>query len=410
MRGTRTLVVLAAALVVLAGCTSRQSAAKGSTSSTTGTIAAITPSPNGAPPIDHVSAATQLAIAEKGRFSHPPTTPSPPVRGGNVWVIEAADSVGDLKLATAGAMEAGRTLGWRMTTYDAKGLPTNYDKGIAVAVKAHANGIVLVGVPCTEVVNALTVAKSRQIPVSAVDSVDCSQVNPREPSLITAPVSFGVRWTNYSTALGQEGSDLGAFLTQVASKHPPAQIALLNMTVDYGTSLRQRGLRDRIALQPAIDLDDIDVEMYARGPVSSYYGQAVRSALIHSPNLSAVTTAGPLTAGMVRAMRAAPTDANPLRAGDLAIAGAGGDVSQLRLVAARGGLDASTVWPWDWWGYAAIDSLNSALAHRPLRDEGLGYQLATGQNVASLLAQVRGGSWDGYADFRTVYERSWGVK
>jgi ribose transport system substrate-binding protein len=400
-------------LIVLAGCTSHQSATKlPALSSTPLSSSSAVDRPVTQPPVNVAAPdppnanVAALAVAEKGRFTHPPTAPSPAVHGGTVWMIASNVHDHGMRQAVAAAKEAATSLGWGSTVYDTKGLPGNFTSGVLAAIKARAKGIVLVGIDCAYVKSQLAAAERAHVLVTAIDGLDCSETSPGQPSLFTAGISFGTRWTDFSGVLRQQGSDLAAFIGASArAAGPPAQAAMIESVPDYADELRGGGFVAGMKYQGGVSIDYPKIDWTLQAGGYNLF-QAVTSEVAQRPKLAALGVTSLLYADNVTSLRQI-TDKTDR---GLVMADSGGNIDELRMIGGHEGLDASMVWPWEWWGYAAIDSLNSALAHRPLRDEGLGYQLATPDNVNRILGEVSQNSWDGASDFRAVYLRSWGTK
>lgn len=384
----------ALAIGVLAGCSSGPSSSAGSagggdSASSTAALSA-----------DAVKAANdQLAVARKGRMTEPPSAPNPAVKGKNVWVIESTAAAPSVSIPSLAAQEAGKALGWKVTLYDAKGDPGNYTAGVSEAIANGANGIVLVAIDCTYVKNQLQLAAQKHIAVSEVYAFDCSETNPGSPSLFSADLSFGTRYKNLLDAWQQWGSDTAAWIIAATggNAHP---LVLFNQQIAVLISY-QKGFEDRMAQCKTCSIVNTPWDAITQGTPTAL-AQLVQSAVLKNPEINSSMFGSTVTSGYNQAILALGSKGLQMK-----VIGGLGLPDEFNLIKANKGLNATTAWPQQWIGYAAMDEINSVLAGRPTRDEGLGWQIIDNTNSQEMPSA--GQIWQGSPDFRAVYDKSWGV-
>jgi ribose transport system substrate-binding protein len=140
MRGSIRVAVLAACALLAAlalGCGSSDS------SSTSGSTGASSP---GAKPADDAVAQANkaLTVDYAGTDRALPQSGPKAVPGKTVWVLSCTQAGAGCALPAAGAMEAGKAIGWNMKLVDGKYDPATYNALIRQATAAKVDGIVLV--------------------------------------------------------------------------------------------------------------------------------------------------------------------------------------------------------------------------------------------------------------------------
>jgi ribose transport system substrate-binding protein len=324
------------------------------------------------------------------------------VKGKNVWIIDADGAAPSDEIPAQAAQAAGKSLGWKTTIYDAKGLPSNYTLGVSNAIANGANGIVLVAVDCSYVKNQLQQAKSKKIAVSEVYAFDCSETNPGSPSLFTADLSFGKRWSSLLQAWQQWGSDTAAYIIKGQQGKADAlvldtqQIAVL-VSYDNGVYARMAQCGSTCSVTK-VKWDVVNQATPAA--ITSL----IQSAVLKNPGINGALYGSTVTSGFNQAILALGAS----KYSKMTVVGGLGLADEFTLLkAGNKGLNATTAWPQQWIGYAAIDSINSVLAGRPTEDEGIGWRIVDSSNVAQ--QSLVNGIWNGVDNFASIYEKRWGV-
>ena len=94
-----------------------------------------------------------------------PTSSPKSQPGKKVWVLSCSQAAEGCQVPAAGAAEAGKMIGWKMTVFDGKGDPATYAKGVRSAIAAKADGIILVSIDCAAIVtpSLLSLARLRAV-------------------------------------------------------------------------------------------------------------------------------------------------------------------------------------------------------------------------------------------------------
>jgi ribose transport system substrate-binding protein len=339
----------------------------------------------------------QLAIARKGRQTEPPSDPSPAAPKQNVWIIQSSAAGPSVAIPANAAAEAGKVLGWDVTLYDAKGDPGNYTKGISNAIANGATGLVLVAIDCSYVTNQLKDAKAKNIAVTEVYAFDCDDTNPGSESLFSADLSFGDRYESLLEAWEQWGSDTAAWIISATGgkAHPMVlkneQIAVL---ISY-----QKGFEERMAECKTCTIVDVPWDVITSGTPAAI-AQLMKSAVLKNPEINSSMFGSTVTSGYNQAILGLGAKAKEMQV----IAGLGLP-DEFNLIRESKGLQATTAWPQEWIGWAAMDSINSYVKGEEPRDQGLGWQIIDNTNQQDM--PPSGELYQGSDDFREVYTKSW---
>ena len=172
IRLRRTAVTVAAlvAALTMAACSSNASSTSSSGGSTPSSKSDGGSSASGIP----AAVTSLLQTGYKGTFQAPPVSGPKAAKGKNVWVISCGQVSASCAEIADAAMQAGKTLGWKMTLFDGKLDPSLYSQGILQAIANHANGIFTVAVDCSIARSPLQQAKKAGIYTVGVSNFDCN--------------------------------------------------------------------------------------------------------------------------------------------------------------------------------------------------------------------------------------------
>jgi ribose transport system substrate-binding protein len=131
-----------------------------------------------------------LATFYQGTAATPPASGPKAQTGKSVWVISCGQQT-SCAVGTAGAVQAGKALGWKTHICDGASDANNaFVVCMNQAIAAKANGIITVAIDCAPLKQPLTIAKQQHIPVVNMDGFDCDKnlPAPAGPSLFAASV------------------------------------------------------------------------------------------------------------------------------------------------------------------------------------------------------------------------------
>ncbi len=369
----------------------------GSSSSTSSSSASAQPADNAI-----VAQATKaLAVDYAGTDRALPNAGPKAVAGKTVWVLSCTEAGAGCALPAAGAMQAGKVIGWHMKLVDGKYDPATYNSLIRQAIAAKVDGIVLVVVDCDLVQGSLKAAKAAGIKIYGLYSIDCND-----------PFGGGGSPLFDGSIEYQGGMSYGRYMEQ-----------------DYGKAIADYVIAKTDGKAKVIEFkmldtavvhhinDGFEAEM-AKCTTCTVWTKIFTASDFLSGKLQGFTTAM-LTQHPDATVVMAPYDASILlgigpavqqaetQGRKLMLTGGEGLPPNIKLI--KSGVETAAFGaPSRWIGWAAIDGLNRVFAGAPQVDPGIGHQ--TVDATHNLPSGPNG--YDGNAKstgYAANYERIWGV-
>ena len=380
---------LSATLAV--GCGSSSSSSSASTSSS-------------AKPADNAivaQAVKALAVDYAGTDRALPSTGPKAVPGKTVWVLSCTEAGAGCALPAAGAMQAGKVIGWHMKLVDGKYDPATYNSLIRQAIAAKVNGIVLVVVDCDLVQGSLKAAKAAGIKIYGLYSIDCDDpFGGGGAPLFDGSIEYqgGMTYGQYMEKdYGKAIADY--VIAKTGGKAKVIEFKMLDTAVVHHIN------------------DGFEAEMAECGGCSVWTKIFTASDFL-SGKLEGFATAM-LTQHPDANVVMAPYDASILLGIGPAVQQAEAQGRKLMLTGGEGlppnikliksGVETAAFGaPSRWIGWAAIDGLNRVFAGDPQVDPGIGHQTID----ATHNLPTGPGGYDGNAKsagYAANYERIWGV-
>lgn len=340
--------------------------------------------------------ATQAAI--NGTYHEPSSQPRPAARGRKLAVISSGqNAISSLVPATA-VMEAAAAIGWDAKLYDGKLDPKSWPGLVSDAVASGVSGIVLVAVDCPAVSQPLTEAKAKGIEIVGIFAFDCDDpLFGTGPSLFSSYVDFGPPVSrnidDFSDLYGADQAN-----TVIAQTNGAAKVVLV--TDNEFTSIRHviQGFRKTIAKCATCAIVG-EVDIKAADLTTPAAATTVLKALQAHPDANAVKS--PYTAATLAAV--SPAVMKTGRAASMYVMGGEGYEPELDLIRKHQGVSAVTIIPSDWYGWAAVDTMNSLFLGREPVDSGLGWQL-----IDDEVNPPSNNAYKPTIDFRSAYRTAWG--
>ena len=372
-----------AALSLVAACSK-------STSNTANTA----PQPSGS------SAAPNAVLQQvyKGTMTAPSSAPRPAVKGKSIWILSAGQSSESSSVPVNAAAEAARKIGWTVHIYDGQLNPANAPTGVSQALAAHADGIII-DADCAFARSQLEQAKAQHVVVVPIYSYDCN-----DPYSGKSNERLFTGYTNYGTAANK---NLAAFAESygfaqgqavIAATGGKAQVLVFNdpesTVVHYLTVGFDRAIRQCSGCKVVHQINFNGLQL---GPTLQ---QIAAAAILRYPQVNAIKSAF----AAATLLSIAPAVRQSGRAGSIYVMGGEGFQDELDLLRNHQGVNAVMISPSDWTGWSAVDTVNSLFRGEKPAFSGLGWQLvdATHNLPAS-------GPWVPPVDFKSVYEKAWGV-
>jgi ribose transport system substrate-binding protein len=391
------VVSAALAALLIAGTLGGCAGDKGSTSSSRTTSSNETGSI-----VTQAKAAIAKAAGKYGTAQLPDGTPRPAAKNKAIAVIANGMNNQSTAAQVNGVLEACKAIGWRCSVLDGQSDPTTYPGLVRQAVAEKVNGIILSGIDCSSVAQPLSQAKSAAIPIVGDQSFDCdldggtpmfsgSELDPNLQDPQGKPIDF----KSYIQSFGRMRAD-----AVIAGTNGHINLIAITNTEAAVLKVQYSGFKSEIERVPGAVIDETPMRFTDLGPKLESIGT---SALLRNPHANALES--PFDAVLTSGVASAIVKSG--RSGSLFAMGTEGIPAGLDLVR-QGVVGAELYDPASWHGWAAIDVMNSVLTHKPIMNSGAGVlYVDTNHNLPS--TPGTGISDSAFPDFRSVYNKAWGV-
>jgi ribose transport system substrate-binding protein len=323
-------------------------------------------------------------------------TPRAGVRGKHIVVISAGQASLTAQVGVDAAVDAAKAIGWQVDVYDGQLDPAKYGPLVRQAIAAGADGIILGAIDCQAVAQPLQEAKAAKIAVVGAGSFDCNDPNGggRKKGLFSASINFEPLTTTTAGFARGYGADQAKYV--IAASDNRAKILALNAPEFTTVHYTNDGFRKKIEqshgsrIVSTLDLTTADF-------TSGRLVGKIQAELLRHPEITWIKSPFTFatTLGIVPAL-----GANPDR---IDVMGGEGLEPELDLLR-EGKITAVNVFPSEWFGWAAVDTLNSVFRKEAPAASGIGWMLAdaTHNLPASGPAKLP-------VDFEAQYKKVWGT-
>lgn len=358
-------------------------------------VVATTAGAGGAAKAKSPDYAAMLASLYKGKVVPPPTSGPKAVKGKSVWFISCGSQFEACVANEKGIRAAAKKLGWKLTVFDGKVLPSLASQGIRQAIAAKADLIAESAYDCATIKAPLQEARAAGIPVVAAGASDCN-------------AQGGQKLFAGNTYL-YDGGDFGKFLYQWsvfkaqyigAKSKGTAKVIDVHEVSSYVQQLAHKGFLKGLKSCPTCKI--VATVPYDWAHVTDLT-QKVSAALLQHPeataiNLPADTLIPSFVQGPVRQAG---------RQGKLIVMGGEGYRPNIQLI--RDGVQtAAMAFSSEWTGWALADVGNRILAlgtKAKIPNEGSGFQAVDLQHNLPKPGQA----YTPPIDFAAAYAKLWGV-
>jgi len=343
------------------------------------------------------AAVAELPKIYAGTSTNVNPTPRPAAKNKSIVIISSGQASISSYVPVDAAQTAAQDIGWKVTILDGKLMPSTYGGLISQAVALDPSGIILDAVDCDVARGPLLEAKAHHIPVVPMYAYDCN--DPTEDAgspLFTAPINFN----------NLPDKELGAFAESygrgqadyiIGASHNKARVLVLNDPEFTVLKYTAAGFDDQIAhsggSQVVTTLNFLSADL---GPKLQ---QEIQAELLKYPDINWIKS--PYTyateLGVVPAISSYPK-------GKYDVMGGEGFQPELQEIQS-GTVTAAMAISSTWTGWAAVDTMNSLLTHKPVEPSGIGWQLidATHNMPANAI-------YSPSQNFEAEYLKVWGVK
>jgi ribose transport system substrate-binding protein len=328
-----------------------------------------------------------------------PTTCPAPAKKKSVWWMGCGNAVPDCKTLSDAGGEAAKLLGWDFHVADGK---VNQGGGYAAAVRtalaAKPDALVIQGMDCSVIQQPLQEAKDQGVPVFGLQSLDCSEIDPLQPSLIPVKMQYhkdAVTVQDYYEAIGKNAA---AYL--IGANDGKAKV-IANLGKGGFYEYMNKGFRDEMATCAKCEiLKEVrwaDADTAPNGP----WIQAFTVALAKNPNANGVFI--PFDSLMIGSGGKQAIKDSGL---DLWLVGGAGNQAEL-LQSVRDGekVALTNAQSFRQLSFGAMDNLNRYFAGEKQVPEGIGPTLIDAKHNLP----AKGKFFDGSTDWLAGYKKLWGV-
>ena len=392
VRGLALAVAIVSMSMIAAACSSGTPA--GSAEATTST-----PSADGSSSTDGgPAAAIDAAYAElvKGTWTAPPTEASPGVPGKNIMLISCGEANDNCTDMGSGVKAAAKILGWNVKLCDGKLDPTAAQACFRQAVSQKVDGIVNLAWDCPIVKAPLQQAVDAGIKVIGVHAFDCGEINAGEKNLFNVPFNYGDLGKDQPSAWRAWGGAMGVAALKAAKG---GAIIYPDDTAEFASfKFMKEGWDAKVKeLSPETKVVPLPWTVSEVGPKLE---AKVQAAILKNPDVTVVSAAVNPALGFLNGVKQSG------KAGKIAVVEGHGSVTEGDWV--RNGEMATLIgWPNDWWGYGALDALNSSFAGKPQGVIGIGFAIIDKEHNLYPSGQSFQGQGSGL-DLAAAYSKRWG--
>jgi ribose transport system substrate-binding protein len=384
------LAVVAAA-VAFAGCGSGSDSDSGTTAG-----ARTTTSASGGGVVAEAKAALERQYAGTDRAL--PTSGPKAVRGKKVWVIPCSAAAAGCQGPAQAVVAAGKVLGWKMTLVDGKLDPNVYNAQIRAAIAARADAIVLVVIDCSLTQASLQAAHAAGVKLYGAYSLDCNEAGGTGKPLFDAQVNYGTgTYQEYVASYGRLAADY-----VIAKTDGKAKVVMMRENDTAVVRLTNDAFEREIKRCAGCQL--ITVNFSGQDLIGGKLEAKTTTALTQHPDASAVMA--PYDASILLGIGPAVAAAKA-QGRKIILTGIEGLAPNIELIK-KGTQDMIAGVPNQWIGWAAADGLNRLLAGEPQVDAGIGTEVVDATHPVPTKTPYYDGNAKS-ADYRTNYERIWGV-
>jgi ribose transport system substrate-binding protein len=339
-------------------------------------------------------AATALATAYKGVTGTPPTAPTTPKAGVNLWVVSCGQQVPSCATPVAGVEEAAKAVGWTVNMCDGQLNPTGWGNCIRQAASAKADVVIPVGIDCVSVQAPMQDAVSAGVAIIGGGGADCVAAGGTK---LMASERLQLPDTSIEDYWKLNGKLQADWL--IGRTNGQAQVLLLTFTDPIWGPWITEGFEAELktcggcAVVQKLDISNNDM-------VSNATAQKFSSALLQQPKVNAVSipVGGWMQAGLSQAIQSSG------RAAKLFVSSGFGDASTMDLIRSSAFAFGAMGYASQWGGYGSVDTAIRVLNGEQPQVQGDGFQMVDkNENLPA------SGDYEGSVDYKAEYRKLWGV-
>jgi len=376
-----------AAAALAATLTAMLGACGGSSGDSGGTAAA------GAP--ESAAAAEALATAYAGVLGTPPTVPTTPKAGVNLWVVSCGQQIPSCATPVAGVEEAAKLVGWTVKTCDGQLNPTGWGTCIRQATSAKADVIVPIGIDCISVKAPFAEAKAAGVKIVGGGGADCDAAGEQK---LMASERLQLADTSIKDYWKLNGKLQADWL--IGKTGGAAKVLLVNFTDPIWGPWITEGFKAELTTCPGCEII-ATLDVANNDFVSNTAATKFSTALLQVPTADAISipVGGWMSAGLSQAIVSSG------RLAKLSVVTGFGDASNMDLIRENKGQGAVLGYATQWGAYGSVDTAIRVMNGEQPVVEGDGFQIVDAEHNLP----AAGADYAGSVDYKAAYRKLWGL-
>jgi ribose transport system substrate-binding protein len=336
---------------------------------------------------------TQLEALYKGTFTGPPSTAPKPAAHKKVFILSCGQSIDSCSVPIKGADDAAKSLGWDTTVIDTHFDTSQASNAVRQAIAAKADAIVTFAIDCAPIKQPLKEARAAGIKTVGIQSLDCSDTTPGEPSLFDHVVSY--QEGPFTQWIKKWGASQATWL--IAKTKGQAKVLVFTDDTTQVVKLTTDGFLAE--MKTCATCQVVEVSKFTGADLGPKFQQQVQQVLLKHPEANSIEV--PYDSAIVAG--AGPAVQASGRKSSLKIVAGEGFAANLDLLRAGKQEDAGTGNASRWDGFAAVDALVRLFAGQKPVSSGEGIQVYDADhNIPA------SGPWQPPFDYEAAYAKAWG--
>ena len=394
-RAVRSVVALVAAVALVGGTAACK---ENSDDPTVSASPSAVPSGSG-PPVDVLTEARDVvARLYKGTFRPPDSSTRIAAKGKKLAILSPSQVSPSSAVPVNAAAEAGQALGWTVhildLQYDARRAPALIREAINLGVDA-----IISVVDCGYAPDAFAEAKAKGILIAPLYSFDCTDptvMGAAGPSQFTTFVNYGVSQVDNARFIASVGALSASVL--IAATNGTAKVLAFTDPSSTILTYTHAGFLAQMARCKGCKVLE-SVYLNSAEPTAQLQAK-VRDALGRHPDANAIRSSH----SSATQLYIAPALVAANRQNSTLVVGGEGQDKDLDLIRTKQGLNLTLSTDSAWFGWAVVDTLNSAFNREQPRSPGLGGMLIDREHNLP-----PSGSVQHNINFKNIYRKAWGV-
>ncbi|MEV6346200.1 substrate-binding domain-containing protein [Actinoplanes sp. NPDC051851] len=341
-------------------------------------------------------AAKALEAAYTGEIGTPPTVPTTPKAGVNLWVVSCGQQVPSCSTPTSGMEEAAKLVGWTVKVCDGQLNPTGWGNCIRQATSAKADVVIPIGIDCASVKAPFQEAKDAGVKIVGGGASDCDAAGGEKLMASERLQLKDVTNEQYWKLNGKLQADW-----IIGKTNGEAKVLMLTFTDPIWGPWLAAGFKEEMATCSGCTIV-ANLDVANNDFVNNTAATKFSTALLQAPTANAVSipVGGWMSSGLSQAIVSSG------RSDKLNVVTGFGNEGNMDLIRDDKGQDAVIGYASQWGAYGSIDTAIRIINGEEPQVEGDGMQIVDKDHN---LPATAGTDYDGSVDYKAAYKKLWGL-